>query len=244
MNTRPDAEIHALTGAYVLDALSDQERAAFEEHLGACETCAVEVSEFRETTARLALAASAQPPAGLRDAVLARIADVRQEGPGTGENVVPLPRSRARRWPLRLSVAAAAVLLLVSTTLGVLLARERQNSDDLQQQAQAVAAVLRSGDADISTSVSGDTRMTMVSSRDQDLVLLLADALPPAPSGHDYQAWTIGDGVRAAGLLVPRDGRAFLAVHGIDTATEIGITVEPAGGSERPTTDPIMQLEL
>jgi hypothetical protein len=33
-------------------------------------------------------------------------------------------------------------------------------------------------------------------------------------------------------------------VREIDAADQIGITIEPAGGSDQPTTDPIVQLEL
>lgn len=49
------ADVHALTGAYVLDAVSDVEHAEFERHLTRCETCAQEVAELRETATRLAL---------------------------------------------------------------------------------------------------------------------------------------------------------------------------------------------
>ena len=49
--TSPD--IHALGGAYVLDAVDDLERAAFDRHLADCETCANEVAELRDAAARL-----------------------------------------------------------------------------------------------------------------------------------------------------------------------------------------------
>jgi anti-sigma factor RsiW len=40
--TSPD--IHALGGAYALDAVDDLERVAFDRHLAECETCALEVA--------------------------------------------------------------------------------------------------------------------------------------------------------------------------------------------------------
>ena len=40
--TRPD--IHALCGAYAVDAVDDLERAAFDRHLADCEACAAEVA--------------------------------------------------------------------------------------------------------------------------------------------------------------------------------------------------------
>ena len=51
MNT---AEIHSLIGPYILDAVDDLERAAFDRHLRECDACRAEVDELTETSARLA----------------------------------------------------------------------------------------------------------------------------------------------------------------------------------------------
>ena len=238
-----NADVHALTGAYVLDAVSEDERAVFERHLGECDACRQEVAELRETATRLGTAVAATPPPRLRPAVMARLRDVRQLPPEGA--VVPLRRP-PRSWALRLSVAAAAVLLLVSGVLGELLVRAQNSTEDARNQAEAMAGILRAGDVQVvrqGDAASG--RMTAVMSLSADRMLLLADGLPPAPSGHDYQAWTIaGDGARSAGLIVPRDGRANLEVTGIDSAKEVGITVEPGGGSPKPTTPTIMTFDL
>ena len=42
-------DVHALSGAYAVDALDDIERAAFERHLAACAECRAEVASLRET---------------------------------------------------------------------------------------------------------------------------------------------------------------------------------------------------
>ncbi|MBK3637931.1 zf-HC2 domain-containing protein, partial [Streptomyces sp. MBT97] len=83
MNTT--AELHSLTGAYALHALSDDEHEAFERHLAHCEPCAQESAELSATAARLGLAASATPLPVLRERVLRRITTVRQEAPGGPE---------------------------------------------------------------------------------------------------------------------------------------------------------------
>ena len=46
--------LHALSGAYVVDALDDAERAAFERHLAQCPDCQQEVASLREATALMA----------------------------------------------------------------------------------------------------------------------------------------------------------------------------------------------
>ncbi|WP_280390287.1 RskA family anti-sigma factor, partial [Nocardia wallacei] len=53
--------MHDLTAPYVLDALPDEERTAFEAHLRECPCCRREIGELGGTVARLA-AAWAQPP--------------------------------------------------------------------------------------------------------------------------------------------------------------------------------------
>src|SRR5689334_9084112 len=73
-------DIHALAGAYALDALNDIERAAFDRHAAECEACAVEVAELRETVGRMAEVSWSVPPPRMRRAVLAEVSRTRQVG--------------------------------------------------------------------------------------------------------------------------------------------------------------------
>ena len=79
-------EIHALSGAYAIDALDDLERAQFERHLAECRECRAEVDSLREASGLLAETSPATPPAALRDRVLADITKVRPLPPLTGES--------------------------------------------------------------------------------------------------------------------------------------------------------------
>jgi anti-sigma factor RsiW len=79
------AEMHTLTGAFAVNALSEHERAQFPRHLAECESCSQEVRELRATAARLGAAVAEDPPAGLKQRVLAEIHVTRQQPP----NVVP-----------------------------------------------------------------------------------------------------------------------------------------------------------
>jgi anti-sigma factor RsiW len=238
-----NADVHALTGAYVLDAVSDEERAAFERHLAECETCAQEVVELRETATRLARAASEDPPPRLREAVLASIREVRQDPPHE-PRPARVTRLTPRRWPLRLTATAAAVFLAVAASLGVLLAREQDALEAARAQTQAVAEILRADDATVTTVDESGARMTLVASKSEDRLYLLTEGLAAPPDGHTYQAWVIGDEFLSAGLLNPDDGRASLDVHGINAGQALGITIEPAGGSAKPSGEPVMTFEL
>jgi anti-sigma-K factor RskA len=236
-----NADVHALTGAYVLDAVSSDERAVFERHLEDCDACRQEVAELRETATRLGAAVAVSPPPRLKASVMHRIREVRQEPPVAP--VVPLRRTGS--WALRLSSAAAAVLLVVSAVLGVLLVRAQPGDQQTDAQAAAIADIVRAGDAQILHQGDAATgQMTALMSAKANRMLLLSKDLPAAPDGHDYQAWTIGDKITSAGLITPDDGEALLDIKGIDSAKTIGITIEPTGGSDQPTTNPIMAFDV
>ena len=55
-------DLHALSGAYALDALDPQEAQHFEEHLDHCAACRREVVEFQATAAQLGEATATTPP--------------------------------------------------------------------------------------------------------------------------------------------------------------------------------------
>jgi anti-sigma factor RsiW len=72
---------HALVGAYVLDAISESERASFERHLLTCEQCREDVRGLREATARLAAAAAVPPRPELLEQTVQAAARTRQVPP-------------------------------------------------------------------------------------------------------------------------------------------------------------------
>ena len=61
------SDIHALSGAYAVDALDDDEREQFEQHLAVCPECRAEVRSFSETAALIAETEAETPPPSLRD---------------------------------------------------------------------------------------------------------------------------------------------------------------------------------
>jgi anti-sigma-K factor RskA len=236
------ADIHALTGAYALDAVSGTERMEFERHLAECESCAQEVRELRDTAAQLAIAATATPPPELRNRVLDQIRTVRQLPPET--SVVPL---RRRSFGQRLTTVAAAVFFVAAAGLGVVVVRQNQKLDDANAQATQMLQVLLADDAQILTmkNPSGGT-MNVAVSRSHDQMLVLSDDLANPPAGKTYQAWTLDAAgtARSAGVFVPSNGTVSLAVSDFSDASQVAVTVEPDGGSKTPTTEPVMSGNL
>jgi anti-sigma-K factor RskA len=236
-------DVHALTGAYVLDAVSDLERADFERHIAQCDACAQEVRELRGTAARLGQAASAEPPVWLKSQVMAKIAEVRQ----VPRDPALLAAERPARggWTLRLSVAAAAVLLVIAGALGVLLVQQQGDLDDSRDYAASVASVLSAEDAKLATGkgTQGGSA-TIVTSRSAGKGLVFTKDMPALSDGKVYQAWLIGpdDSMNSAGLM-PTDPSSRMNLA-IGSAKGFGVTVEPAGGSERPSLPPVMQVDF
>ncbi|GAA4529073.1 anti-sigma factor [Amycolatopsis samaneae] len=235
-----DAEIHVLTGAYALDAVSDLERAAFERHLADCATCTQEVRELRETAARLGAASVIVPPPRLRESVLAEVAGTRQRPPAVGDG------ARRRRWPRGLAIAVAGVAAAAALVVGVLTAGLGRTPDAGHRQEAAINAVLTAPDA-VTVSAPAPNGTTVVRSRAQGKIVLFPRGFPALDPAHAYQVWLIGpDGPYSAGLLpseVDKQARPLLAElpRGAD---RVGVTVEPAGGSPRPTTPAVTMLTL
>ncbi|MEU4624707.1 anti-sigma factor [Actinoplanes sp. NPDC023801] len=231
-------DVHSLIGAYVLDALDDIDRAAFDRHLRDCEVCRQEADELFEVTARLADGAWSVPPPRLRDNVLAEITGTRQLPP-----VVP-PRSQPRsRRGLRLVAAAAAVVVATGAVTAVYQIQDQRvrETQSRLEAARASEARVRSilGAPDVQTrseQLKSGGRVTVASSRLQNagVILLAADSAPG--TGRVYQMWTIQAGAPAsAGALGEGQAAAVQVVEGLPGMSNVGITIEKAPSSATPT---------
>lgn len=69
----------------------------------------------------------------------------------------------------------------------------------------------------------------------------LAAGMPTPGAGKTYELWFDDAGtMRPAGLMDPSATDHAVVLHGrIDNASAVGVTVEPAGGSEQPTSAPL-----
>ncbi|MFE6820349.1 anti-sigma factor domain-containing protein [Streptomyces sp. NPDC057677] len=245
MNT---ADPHTMTGAYALDALDPEEHEAVRRHLAECPSCAQEVLEFSETVVRLGLAVAVTPTAALRTGVMERIATVRQEPPATRAVRAPRGRRGLRRWShwaLAACLAGAVGLGGVAAWQHGLAEDARQETTRARQANDAVAEVLAAPDARVSTSrLEGGAVGTVVVSASLDRAVFAASGMAPPPAGKVYQLWYDDEGtMRSAGLMDPgATAEATLLDGPVDRASGVGVTVEPAGGSPSPTSDPVAVL--
>jgi anti-sigma-K factor RskA len=241
------SRLHDLADAYALDALDESQRLRFERHLRGCPACADDVRKYTEIATALAMAVAAQPPAGMRDRVLAATTVTRQLPPEVaGPRRLPsLPRSP---WVPRLALAGAVVGVAAAVTLGVVQVSTQDRLNTVQTENQAIAAVLSAGDAQITSATSsvGGTA-TVVLSYSQGKIVFTSSGLPALPSSEVYELWLIGPvHARSAGLLSEASNGKTSPVlaSGLQTDDKVGVTVEPAGGTSSPTTTPILAMTL
>jgi anti-sigma-K factor RskA len=233
-------EFHAMTGAYAVDALDDLERAAFEHHLAGCADCRAEVAGLREAAALLAESTAVEPPAALRDRVLAEIATVRPLPPASTATG-PAPRRHGR---MRLLVAAAAAVVLVGAGAVVW----QQPWEDGTTQTPPVADQVRDAPDAKSTSLEfpGGASATITHSDSLHRAVITTRKMPAPPAGKVYQLWLDqpGKGMVSAGVMPVKEDQTVVLAGDAATATGAGITVEPEGGSATPTTEPIALFDF
>lgn len=236
-------DLHTLSGAYALNALTPSESVRFEDHLADCDSCVQEVRGFTETSALLASAAAQTPPEELRERVLAEVARTRQLAPAPER----LPEPRRRVWPWTLGLALAACVALI-IALGATVIDQGRQVDELRSNEQQIAAVLAAPDA-VSTSAEPmeGVSVTVVHSESLGNLVFSAHGLEDLHD-EDYQLWlTRHDGsVYSAGVLsVDEAGFVLPVLATPDEGTEgVAVTVEPAGGSDQPTSDPVMAMPV
>jgi len=241
-------DLHVLTGSYALDAISDTEREEFERHLQHCPACEAEVRGMRETAARLALACAVTPPARMEQQVLAATYRTRQLPPLSADRprrALPRRASSRSAFPRgavtrRVAVLAAAASVALAAVLGITQLSAQHQLD--QARATAIARVVTAPDAHVATartSVGGS--VTVVTSAALREAVVSASGMASLPSSRVYQVWVMSpSGARSAGLM---HGSSLLA-SAVRPGDRIGITVEPADGTARPTTTPVAVLPV
>ena len=259
-------DIHALAHAYVLDALDPDETREFERHLAECDRCTHEVAELREVTGALTRGVAADPPPALRGRVLdaisatpqepaeARSADVTRLRPSAStahDASGPATPRRPSRW----TVGLVAASLLAAIGLGGWAIQSRQDLDDSRREADTMIAetdqlarLLAAEDVRVvHGSFSDGGAGVVVMSESEGSAMLVGRGLPVLPDDRVYEAWTIrGEEPTAAGTFTPDEESPSMLPLPQETfdATTVAVTIEPAGGSVAPTTDPVFAVDV
>jgi anti-sigma-K factor RskA len=230
-------------GSYVLGAMPDAERSAFERHLMECEVCRDDLASFKVVAEALPIAVAPLAPAPeLKSRIMAVVrseADL-LEAAGERADVVPEERRERRRWRIggltvrpAFAALAAAVLLAIGGVSGALIADDGGAPSSKTYEASFTRNAPRA---------SGSLVVT-----DNNATLSVA-GMPQAPRGRVWEVWIQrGDKFEPTPALftVNRDGRAVVAVPPrLSGAQAVLITAERRGGVQQPTQKPTVTIPL
>lgn len=235
---RPSAAPHDLLAAYALDAVDDHERRVFEEHLLGCAECERELAGLAPTVEALGSSVATPPPEHLRESVLREVADMRASAADRHATTAPADDLAARRTArssrrlVALGAAAAAVAVIMALMFGPFRGEGPMTP----------ATIAAAGDAQRYEVRVGDATATIIVSRSLDRAAIETTDMAPAPDGQDYQLWFAhADGsVTDAGVMPRVDDAAMVLSDEVDDAVGVSLTMEPAGGSPQPTSDPLV----
>jgi anti-sigma factor RsiW len=223
-------------GAYLLGALTDLERQAFERHLAGCAECRGELERLRPAADALPRSVEQiEPPPSLKSSLMEVVE--REAGDRAG---VPARRRPARRLRLpslaglRPALVAGALALGLIAGFGV----AQLGGGDDSRTVVATVDQSRLPQASGRLQVSGDG---------EDGAILRVQGMPSPGGGRVYQAWVQRDGtvVPQPTFEVGADGGGAVAVpDDLSDAEAVLVTREARGGARAPSESPVLRVPL
>lgn len=234
--------------AYLLGALSELERQAFERHLMGCSTCREQLDHLRPAADALPRSvAPARPSDALKRSVMGVVereaaereqpsrARARPAAAGMRERLRSLVPARTSRGPA-LSWVSAAFLLAVGLAFGAVGASVL--SEDQGRTLTAKVDSVRVPEASGSLVVPSDKSRGAI---------LRVQGMPSLPSREVYQVWVQrnGETVSQSIFSVGEDGGGAAAVpDDLEGADAVAVTREPSGGARAPSGKPVVSVDL
>jgi anti-sigma-K factor RskA len=141
-------------------------------------------------------------------------------------------------------VAAAAVVLAAGLGLGNIAWDNRQAADEARLQAARITEIVTDPSrTEAAAQVAGGGVATVVAADGE--AVFAARGLTPPERDKTYQLWVLrGDQIRSAGVLDVEDGATRAWVADVEPGSSLAVSVEPEGGSDQPTTDPVVNVPV
>jgi anti-sigma-K factor RskA len=237
-------------GSYVLGALEPPETVRVEAHLQGCARCRAARDGYQEVADGLLYTLRPQaPPPGLRSQLRRRIQPARPRAAGRPSAYAVLSSA------LALAIVALAILTWqVQSSLHRVESRFEAAQAALDQRAQvdSVSLALLSYPSRQVAMVTGEHAYgTMLYEPRLPMAVLNAWGLPDLERDQVFQIWLRQpDGTRVSAGLFQRDDRSpFTRVllemsQSASNYVEMGVTIEPNGGSPAPTGPRVLHCDL
>ena len=248
-----------LLPAFALDALDDAERTRVESHLRECANCRRDVDDYLSVTASLAFAApQVEPPSNLKNRVLKATVQSTMPRPSFIEtlstffaNVFRAPAFSA--MTLGLIIALGIWNLSLQNQIAQQMTANQQMQSDVTRTRAIVSMVAYSQNEPRimqASEVAPQAVGRLVVAPELNALALIVYDMPKLDASKVYQIWLIdpaGDRTSGGTFTVDASGRAWVLIRApkpLNSYQGIGITIEPEGGSPKPTTPRVMGTSL
>ena len=255
-------EFKEMIPTYVLSALDGEENRALSEHLSECGECQRELENWQATAATLSLGAEPlEPSPEVRDRIMTAIREESSQSRAESKaksNVIKFksPNTAGRTYSPVWAIAAAVLFLVTAATLLIFWQESRRNNRriaELSTELQSERSELDRSRKILQLMMSPGARMDELAGTNQmpearaklahdktGHAMLMANGLPPAPTGKEYQLWFIVGKKAMPGksFSVDSSGKGMLEDQIPESARDsaiFAITLEPAGGVDAPT---------
>lgn len=247
------SELQETIPLLALGGLDSDTRAQLEQHLAICPACRAQLAEYAFVAQELCLQV---PPLSIAPEFEAKLAaQLSQPSNRTIRSDAKTQTSAPKgfwRQPARLSRFAVALMVLIGLVLfGVVVVSETQMQTTRAAKPQPVtqAYALENLKLVPLTGTNNGPDGYIYLAPNNPTAMLWLTKMDALDANHAYQLWLIQDGTRTnGGTFRPgNDGRAILFVNAPEpwsTYQEIGVTVEPVGGSAKPTTPRVLGGKL
>lgn len=227
-------DLHTLSGAYAVDALSPHEAEDFATHLEGCQACRDEVRELQEAAARMGASEAISPPPALKARVLAAADQLPQLPP----KVTSIRSARSRRWMTWAGAVAAAVVLVAGAIVGI----NQFSSEETPVASDSVSQVFSASDAKTTTVDTPQGPVKVAMSADSGQMAVDTDRLHHLSQSRVYQMWAVHNGrATSVGVIENPDAGKVMPIPA--SGTTVAITIEPEGGSKQPSAKPFVEVD-
>ncbi len=256
-------ELDELYLAYALDAVDDVDRQRIEQHTAQCAACAQVAAAYLPVADFLALSVPQyDPPADLKYRVLAAAMPKAKFAPAS--RPARIADLGAMVAALFRAPALSAVMLILIVGLGLwnlTLQNQMTQQATFNQQLQAdltrnraLVSIVSYADSQPKhiepTALAPQAIGRVYMASELNTLALIVSDVPPQEATKAYQIWLIdAAGERTSGgmFTVDAQGRAWVLIRApkpLGNYSSIGITLEPAEGSPKPTGPKMMGTTL
>jgi len=245
--------------SYVLGLATEAERQEFETNCVQYLEIAEARNAFELALEEQLLKESAAPPSVLKDRIQDKITASVSDTNTTEfeEDKTPVRSLGVWRW-----VAAASLILLAASVYWAITSNNRyqqlraENSelqDSLQKtkdeiaSAQGTSSQPRSDFKMASITAGSDASVSIYWDTTSKDVYLMIKNMPQPPTDKQYQLWALlpeeGAPPIDLGMIELKQQRLLYRMKNVQNAKAFAITLEPKGGSSKPTTEPMVSSQ-